>query len=204
MKLQNYIVEEEKGLAYYIPKIQAECKPFLKDIKGAAGTLFRHDTKNRNKPIWKKITRKNRDPLDTPTHIHNAINDIFLKKFGWKARSQGLFCWSNKFISHFLLGKWMVFPAGNYKYLWSTKVDDLWAALGDIASINAEKNVEYFEDHFLNTYYNDKIKMSFKYEHEIMVKCDYSYLVKVELMEQVNEMLALNWQGPMYRGRIIP
>lgn len=202
MRLENYIVEEEKGLAYYIPKIQAECKPFLKDIKGAAGTLFRDDIKNHNMPIWKKKVRKDRLPLDTPKHIHDELDNIFLKKFGWKARSEGLFCWPYTFKSPFVSYKWIVFPVGNYKYLWSKEVDDLWEYI-NTARIMKQDYVEYFEEILLETYTNKGIKMSIRYENEIMVKCDWAYLVKPELMEPVNEMLGLNWQGAKFTGRKI-
>ena len=202
MKLQNYIVEEEKGLAHYIPKIQAECKPFLKDIKNAAGTLFRDDTKNRNKPVWKKTTRMDRAPLDSSLDFHKQADDLFLKKFGWKARSQGLFCWPLPFKSSFLANKWMVFPAGNYKYLWSPAISDLW---GDVGMNWEDTDYAIFEleESYLNTYKTDKIKMSIKHENEIMIQCKYSYLVKSELMEPINEALGLNWQGAVFKGRKI-
>ena len=201
MKLQNYITEEEKGLAYYIPKIQAECKPFLKDIKNAAGTLFRDDRKNYKLPAWKKITRLNRRPLDTSVSIHNTIDDWFLKKFGWRARSNVLFCWPLPFKSTLLSNRWLVFPAGDYKYIWSKQVDDLW---GSFVHATYGKELEYFEDNFADTYTDKNIKMSIKYENEIMVNCKYSYLVKAELMGPVDEMLGLNWQGAVYKGRRIP
>jgi len=202
MRLENYIIEQEEGLDYFIPKIQQECKPFLKDIKGAAGTIFRLDTKNNNKPIWKKTVRKNRRPLDTTVDIHNEIDNLFLKKYGWRARSEGLFCWIKMFNDIFFR-TWLVFPVGNYKYLWSPSVEDLWNQLGNISSNNTQDNVEYFEDTYIDTYYSDRIKMAVKYGVEVMVKCDYAYLVKIELIESVNEMLGLNWQGAKFRGRKI-
>jgi len=195
MKLQDYLIEQEEGLEYFIPKIQAECKPFLKDIRGAAGTLFRDDTKNRNKPVWKKVTRTDRRPLDTPLELHNMLDDFFLEKFGWRARSNALFCWPLRFISGFISGKWLVFPAGNYKYIWSNKAVDIFA---DTYSFND------FKRNFSDSYTDKNIKKSMIYEHELMVNCKYSYLARVELMEPLNEALGLNWQGAIYKGRKIP
>ena len=202
MKFQNYIIEEEEGLNFYIPKIQRECKPFIRDIKGASGTLYRLESRNRDKPIWKKPVRKDRRPLDTTEEIHKAMDNLFLKEFGWRARSQGLFCWARMF-SHPAFGMKLVFPVGNYEYLWSDKVEDLWNALASAPGMEPEKNVEYFKKHFLNSYHKDKIKMAMKYENEMMVKCDYAYIIKQELMEQVDERLGLNWQGAVFRGRKI-
>lgn len=205
MKLKNYIVEEEEGLSYYIPKIQAECKPFLKDIKNAAGTIFRIDRKKSfmNTPIWKKSVRKDREPLDTPIELHDLLDEWFLRKFGWKARSEALFCWPLKFKDSSVQGKWMVFPVGSYKYVWSDEVSDLWGDLGDFPYSSIDDMHAHFIHKFAKTYRNDKIKMSVLFENEIMVKCDYAYMVRPELMEQVNEMLGLNWQGAKFRGRKI-
>lgn len=204
MKYENYLIEDEKGLAHFIPKIQAECKPFLKDIRGAAGTLFRNDTKNRNKPIWKKVTRMDRQPLDTPVELHNVLDDWFLKKFGWRARSQALFCWPLKFISSNVQGNWLVFPAGNYKFIWSDKIDDLWADINNVYNTDVEIFIKDFESVYGDSYHNDKIKQSMRWGGEIMINCKYSYLTRAELMEPLNEALGLNWQGAKYKGRIIP
>lgn len=202
MKFQNYVIEEEQGLAYFIPKIQQECKPFIRDIKGATGTLFRVDNKNWDKPVWKKKVRKNRRPTDTPEELHKGIDELFQKKFGWKARSQAIFCWSIPFqYNVMILGKWMVFPTGNYKYIWSKEIQDLWAYIEDISYKAGSEAIDYFQDYLLDTYINDKIKLSLKYENEIMIKSDYAYLIKPELMERVNEMLGLNWQGAEFKGR---
>jgi hypothetical protein len=204
MKLQDYLIEQEEGLEYFIPKIQADCKPFLKDIRNAAGSLFRNDTKNRNKPVWKKVTRTDRQPLDTHPDIHKALDDWFLKKFGWRARSAGLFCWPLKFTTDWVQGKWLVFPAGNYKYIWSNKVDDLWSSVGGISITGIQDNVDYFMKHFSDSYTDKNIKKSVIWGNEIMIDCKYSYLARVELMEPLNEALSLNWQGAIYKGRKIP
>jgi len=202
MKLQDYLIEQEEGLAHFIPKIQAECKPFLKDIRGAAGSIFRDDTKNRNKPIWKKVTRTDRKPLDTPAELHDLVDNWFLKEFGWKARSNALFCWPLKFNSNFVPNKWLVFPAGNYKFIWSNEVDDLWTYLGGYS--NLEMVFDNFISYYSITYTDKNIKKSMLYENEVMVNCKYSYLARAELMGPLNEALGLNWQGAVYRGRKIP
>lgn len=204
MKLQEYLIEENKGLEYYIPKIQNECKPFLKDIKGAAGTLFRiNKGLSMSAPIIKKVTRKDREPLDTSPALHLRLDEWFNRKFGWKARSNVLFCWPLPFTSSIIIGKWMVFPAGNYKYIWSTSVSDLWGELGDFNYYEVDNMYAYFINQLSKTYTDKKIKMSIKFQNEIMVNCEYSYLIKPELMEKVNDMLGLNWQNVKFKGRKI-
>jgi hypothetical protein len=200
MKFQEYlIIEEEQGLDYYLPKIQKECKQFLKDIKGAAGTLFRiNKGLSLRAPVIKKVTRKDRQPLDSNPKLHKLLDEWFNKKFGWKARSNVLFCWPLQFSSPLILQQWMVFPAGNYKYVWSTSVHDLWGELGDFNYDEVDNMYAFFIHQLSKTYTDKKLKMSTKFQNEIMVNCEYSYLVKPELLEQVNEMLGLNWQGATF------
>jgi hypothetical protein len=204
MKFQNYVVEEQKGLAYYIPKIQKECKPFLKQIKGAAGTLTRHQ--KAIGPVFKKTTRKNRRPLDTPLKFHTLLDNWFKENFGWKARSSGLFCWGTPFP--LLASGWMVFPAGNFKYVWSSKIKDLYQYFmmeidkGDILT-EYEDVFDDFIDKFANTYIDKNLKKAVVSRKEIMIDCNYSYLIRQELIEPVNEMLGLNWQNAKFIGRKI-
>lgn len=221
MKFQNYLIEDNKSLAYYAKKIQAECKPFLKEIKGARGTLTRHQTAQG--PVFKKVTRKDRRPLDSPPDFHNLVDDWFNKNFGWKARSSGLFCWGTPFP--LLASDWMVFPAGKFQYVWSPKVTDLYGnveimfdiAKGERIRANepepakgssdkymdraTDEAWEAFEKNLAPTYTNKNLKKAVIYGKEIMVNCKYSYLVKQELIQNVNELLGLNWQGAKFIGR---
>lgn len=203
MKFQNYIIEEQEGLSFYIPKIQRECKPFLKAMKGAAGTLTRHQ--KAPGPVFKKTTRKNRKPLDTPLEFHKILDNWFKENFGWNARSSGLFCWGTPFP--LLASDWMVFPAGNFRYIWSTQVKDLYQyfdiELTDNVSMDYEDVFDIFIDNSADTYTDKNLKKAVVSEHEIMVDCKYSYLVRQELVEQVNEMLGLNWQYAKFIGRKI-
>lgn len=39
--------------------------------------------------------RHDRQPTDMPFHIHKILDDLFMKKFGWKARGSGVFATSS-------------------------------------------------------------------------------------------------------------
>jgi hypothetical protein len=238
MKLQNYLIEDNKSLAYYTKKIQAECKPFLKEIKGARGTLTRHQKapnpggggsikvkKVNTTPVFKKTTRKDRQPLDSPFDFHILIDDWFANsKFGWRARSSALFCWGTPFP--LLASDWMVFPAGKFQYVWSPKVTDLYGkveiffekgkgekrkaeqesdgpkSFGDPYMDRATDEAwEVFEKQLAPTYTNKNLKKAVVSSKEIMVNCSYSYLVRQELIENVNDLLDLRLQGAKFVGR---
>lgn len=237
MKFQNYLIEDNKSLAYYAKKIQVECKPFIKEIKGARGTLTRHQKspnpgggskvkKVNTTPVFKKTTRKDRQPLDSPFDFHILIDDWFANsKFGWRARSSGLFCWGTPFP--LLASDWMVFPAGKFQYVWSPKVTDLYGNVETIFDIAmgekrkaaqkgepkeygdpymdraTEEAWEAFIKNLAPTYTNKNLKKAVVSSKEIMVNCNYSYLVKQELIENINELLDLRWQGAKFVGRRI-
>ncbi len=79
------------------------------------------------------MTRKNRKPLDTPIKLHNILDKMFQKKFGWKARSEGVFAAGKWYFSGskdtYYGDTYLFFPIGNFKYVWSPKIDDLYEDL---------------------------------------------------------------------------
>ena len=76
------------------------------------------------------IPRLDRKPKDTHQVVHEMADEWFLKKFGWRARSQGLFVSTKEYVG--LYGdKYIIFPVGDYKYVFSPKVHDLMNDLDD-------------------------------------------------------------------------
>jgi len=100
--------------------IQEECKPYL-DKFGTA--LFRG--MNIVPEVFSLFDRrKNREPRTTSIEAHDVLDKIFNEEFGWKARSEGVFA-DQDLSNEYGTGLFLVFPRGNFDYLWSPKVDDL-------------------------------------------------------------------------------
>ena len=206
MRLQTYINEEEL-YTKYIPKMKKDCAKFIKDIRGAKGSLIRTDNKKQDWNISYNKTREIRKPTDTPKKLNNKIDKLFKKKFGWNARTKNVvFCWGR---SRKLIGRnaRYVFPVGNYKYLWSTQVDDLYRQLylpvlhknmgtwTDAEDSKEAMKVAYdnFEDNLIDTYTNKNLEKGILSNNEIMVGCKYYYLVSYMVIKEVNEELDLRW-----------
>jgi len=72
-----------------------------------------------------KKVRKDRRPVDTHPQISAVLDDIFKEKFGWKARSEGLFCKGNYHGLTEFGHVYKVYPMGLFSFLYSPKVPDL-------------------------------------------------------------------------------
>jgi len=113
--------------------IQKECKQFLKevDLKKHPNNLLFRGSGNRGNWFMGQ-PRRDRYPKDTPDYWHEAFNEVFKDKFGWYARSEGLFTTGNYSTAKSYGGKvYIIFPAGRYKYVWSSVITDLYREIED-------------------------------------------------------------------------
>lgn len=74
-----------------------------------------------------KTVRTERIPKDTPDEVSKIVDDIFEEKFGWKPRSQAMFCFTykNRGGTNDYGAKFRVFPMGELKFVYSARVRDL-------------------------------------------------------------------------------
>jgi hypothetical protein len=104
-----------------------------------------------------------------PDELHDYLDEQFKKKFGWKARSEGVFCVRSKQIAYNYGNPYSVFPIGNYKYIYSNKIHDLYVHFDELKEIpavfsilrdDAPDNFKYWSDStwedYLKLYGRDK------------------------------------------------
>ena len=188
-RLKKYIVEEEGILTKYLPLIEKECQPYIKAIRGGKG-LFARVTSEKA-AILKKRVRADRKPLDSPLKSHKWFDEQFNKKFGWKARSNVIFCYGRP-VNDVALYDFLMFPVGKFKYVWSPYVTDLY----NIANSQSDEQLYSYDD-ILETYkYTDKnLKKAVVSSNEIMVNCKEVYLVRGHFLPDIDEKLNLKLQG---------
>ena len=202
-RFKEYITEGNLTLEQAIEGIKKDCKPFLKDIKGTLGTLVRMQGGTSSNPFLLKTIRKEREPLDTFEPIHEITDNWFNKEFGWKARSNVIFCWGKPFsnISDILTNYYLVFPVGKYKYVWSPEVNDLTEYLEADKDFYHGKHPEKEEmddilDRLVDAKYTDKnIRRAVVSYNEVMINAKSAYMVSTTFLKEVNEKLELSWQG---------
>lgn len=194
MRFKNYLNEED--IESLIEKLEKDCKPFLEKVKNLNNILVRQSKKAPKGLYDLKTVHINRNPRDTPIFLHKKIDNYLEKKYGWKARSNGLFCWSTKKLSKVEKNPRvaLVFPIGNFDFLWNPEVSDLYQLLVDISldlhyrrpeHLDKDKDFEklwnaLLEDKTLDEYTNKNLEKALQTENEIIINCDRYYYVNME------------------------
>lgn len=145
---KQFIHEQDDEVVDLEVWLDKHCDPFLSELgddedssvfETATTSLFRGmslpttrpikaQLENRRRDFYIKNTRKDRIPVDTHIDISEMIDVLFNQQFGWKPRSQGMFCVgrSGRGSANFYGDDvFAVMPMGKFKYLWSPKIFDL-------------------------------------------------------------------------------
>ena len=173
MKLKRYLTEST-GVFGVIDAIEKDCKPYMKFLKSIKYSHFLiRDDSGRYDSFIKKKVRKDRRPSDSTMTDHKKMDEWLLNRFGWKARSEALFCYGAG-IRDLSTFDYMVFPIGNFKFVWSPDIRDAWN-YGGIDSYSKHTISEWYDD--ARTYTDKDLNSSVKSQSEIMVKCGYAWLL---------------------------
>lgn len=203
MRLKKYINEihlpswdEEVGPV--IPKIQKNCKQILPVYKKTGMKFFRGVFGVVDNWIERK-PRRNRLPMNTPGHLHDIVDSVFKKRFGWKVRSEGVFVTSDVGSADSYGFPCVFFPFDGFKFIWSPKIDDLYMEIDvffkkwlketdhpmkwlDVRPTNIddieEGVLKAFFDWLVEKYYTDtNLAYALKSGNEVMFKCKKYYAV---------------------------
>ena len=132
MRLKQYINEVKsytfEGITNFL---RLDCKPFLKEMRGATRLVYRGV--DRNIPDIQKMKShmdSGRRPKDMPEDLHNDLNDLFHNEFGWYVRDGVSTSGSIKTAKHYGV-PYIFFPIGKYRYVWSSHIGDLYTEIED-------------------------------------------------------------------------
>ena len=149
LNMKFKIVEERELLnampvSEIVKFIEQNCQPVLREIaatKGAYGaklgeiTLLYRGIKTAES-MFIGTVRKNRKPKDTSDDFHQLFDDSFSTIFGWKPRSAGLFA-TGRYLDAKMYGiTFVVFPIGDFNFIYSEEISDLFVALENMAINN--------------------------------------------------------------------
>jgi hypothetical protein len=180
MRLSNYLTEDEQARQKMVDMIKRDCQPFLNVMAPILGTDkgFVRRT-SRNVPfITKLIPRTDRKPTDTDLETSLAFDDAFMDKFGWKGRSEGVFTYPAD-LKTIKFNFNLFYPIGEFKYIWSPKVRDLYLSISGYSEPEDEVNK------FINTYIGKDLLKVFEtsgqsVKNEVMFKCKAYYLINMK------------------------
>ena len=121
MRYYNYLNEDK--ITSLVDLIKDKCKPFLKDWNGI-NFLYRGMKQGFDYKVLP--VRTDRKPKDMPIDLHNMFDNAFQSKFGWKARSNSVFCTGDKIATEEYGNCFVIFPIGNYQFISSPNIEDLY------------------------------------------------------------------------------
>jgi hypothetical protein len=99
--------------------VREKCQPFI-DLN-LEHALYRGDRSETIKsPVRTVNVNKQRKPVDTEQHVHDAMDQWFHKEFGTKLRSEALFCSGSASFAKGYGTLHCVFPVGDFKYFWAS------------------------------------------------------------------------------------
>jgi hypothetical protein len=127
MRLLKHINESSPSWGQVIK----DCQPFLKKY----GNLYKNKqyiwrgSKKNVRKILKVTAREDRRSSDVPKILHDRLDELFKKKFGWNVRSEGVFCTGDEDVAYYYGNARIFLPIGNFKFIWSPEVYDMWEKL---------------------------------------------------------------------------
>jgi hypothetical protein len=138
---KQYLLEIQSATS--APEVAAKlvfenCQPFLKesgffftkpDINYALGALYRgmHDVKQHR--MSEVSGTRMREPKDSSKKLHDLLDEYFKYTFGYPYRSKGVFCSAKESIAESYGQTCLIFPVGNFKYVFSKKIEDAYVDL---------------------------------------------------------------------------
>lgn len=145
MRFDDYLIDEvdyspmKLDVAEIYTTLTKDCGLFLKELEKTGSPIPKNAKSIPTSLRWllrgtmksvdkiKKFTpRTDRRPKDTPDKLHNLFDKEFRKRFGWAARSEGVFVTSNYKEAKSYGTPYIFFPIGRYDYIWSPKIADLY------------------------------------------------------------------------------
>lgn len=158
----------KRGMTLSLEGEKSVADPY--DEEGASSRIY----------YWERVPRRDRNPRDLSAGLHKEIDQWFNEKFGFKARSQAVFCVGERGNVNEYGDLYYIFPMGEFQYAWSPEVRDLFAVRShemldypeDVTDAEKEKYtpLEYFMEGL--DYTNDDLDKAVVARHEVMLKCD--------------------------------
>lgn len=154
--------------------------------------------------IWERTVRHDRRPADTEPESHKLLDDWFNKEFGVRARSTTLFCVGDTKLGRADIKQYgdlyIILPIGEFKYIWSPKVQDLFAKIDDkdwtmdLQRPGEEQDPAENCNRFMNTlgYYDGDLHKVVSSKLEVMVACSKYYAIEYKHKYMLENMLGIS------------
>jgi len=195
MNIKKLLTEETADRDFAL-KLHYDCAQFFKQNGYGYKSLPLYRGLNKSIQTYRIIEpRKNRIPKNTKLQLHNALDKLLYKKFGWKPRSEGVFCTGSEFKARFYGYVYIMLPIGDFKFVWSPKIDDLFnqLSLNGITDFNTDEIIkkDYLPDlkKIADTYTDKDLVSAILSGNEISIKCNKYYLINTDYIKPVYNII---------------
>ena len=181
MKSKSFILEDAQDkIEEYVGLIKRDCMGFIRQANGQY--LYRGLGTASDEFLSKSIRLTGRMPKDVPSLLHYTINEYFINNFGAPFRN-AMFCSGSQHLADFYGNIYGVFPIGNFDFVWSPEVDDLYMEWDEVEHDEHDVMVDNLMDEVAQTYKNDNLEQAIKSNNEIMVRTRDYYAIKNEIIQ---------------------
>lgn len=205
---KEFVTEEHKMLYQdvydwndfkFFDVIKENCKQYLAEIKDPTKVIAYRGIRDRGDHgfISVKDTRTNRQPLDTNKGLSAKIDEWFKREYGIRFRSSANFAAGDSNIAGKFGDVYIMFPIGDYDYVWSPNYSDITEDFQQYVEMHAKQypeeynyifkeGVKYIHPKHLNDFMKDGhykfntglVDALTKHKrNEIMIHCKKYYLV---------------------------
>ena len=181
--------------------VHSDCQFFLSQINAGEDQNIAYRGMDKTKYwetpiIIKDVRLEERKPLDSDDATHGFLNTEFTKLYGAPFRSAMFMTGSARDTLRYGF-TFQVFPVGQFKFIWSPTVNDLWVEARDLRRTLAfptdrdeqemKKNEEYkakvhkaFYDKVIASYETGNMQAALKSGKEIMCRAEQYYAINFD------------------------
>lgn len=164
MRLKAYLNESYTTTEDVINMIKNNClRSYLVQTKGR----FLYRGMRTVRDIEEVKPRTDRYPKDMPGDLHDKLDDLFKRKFRWKARSEGVFVTGNIREAREYGTECIFFPIGKFEYIWSSRVDDLYSKLEDEKYLEAPEDIYIGREDWFHKYGEESTSGQWKFRGKL-------------------------------------
>lgn len=235
MKVKQYLLERSYGnetlperveihdedlveIQRVIDTLKSKCGKYYREAKKSGKMFYRGTYKaDWREPITPITPRTDRRPKDTNKVLHNLVDDLLEKKFGWRPRSEGIFTSSHRGMVAGYGNTFSVWPIGDYKFVWSDEARDMFNSLRAMLKLsssdmdNSNTVLKALKDSgnqnkikkLVDSFQDTNLAAAWKSGNEVVFSCKQYYLVNAHHskyvsnadMEDLTTVIEMAWEG---------
>jgi hypothetical protein len=194
MKITELLAEDISQLNVLIKLLKRDCAPFLREVEAPLyrGIYTRSSSLKKMGPdLFRGTVRKDRRPKDSSEELNANLNMGIERHLGIKnARDTSLFCsFSMSQANSYGTEVFLVFPIGDFQYIWSPFIADAYAALED--------NWGDWDDSV--AFYVDRVIASLALKNDDDEPMEYWDIHDREMQENIVHHLMFDYADKIYR-----